>query len=94
MLQGRLKLNGFKIPLELVEAFGPFEEFKQDASIVNLHLKDGSTFKNALLVYPNELLAIENQATLPFAIEEIECIEQTPDNLLITTTSKWPFFTA
>lgn len=69
MLQGRLKLNGFKIPLELVEAFGPFEEFKPDASI-------------------------ENQATLPFAIEEIECIEQTPDNLHIRTTSKCPFFTA
>lgn len=94
MLRGRLKLNGFRIPLELVEAFGPFEEFKQDASIVNLHLKNGSTFKNALLVYPNELLAIENQATLPFAIEEIKSIEQTPDNLLIRTTSKWPFFTA
>ncbi|MFC6439260.1 hypothetical protein [Bowmanella sp. JS7-9] len=87
-------MNGFEIPLKLVEAFGPFEEFKQDASIVNLHLKDGRTFKNALLVYPNELLAIENQTTLPFAIEEIESIEQTPENLRVRTTSKWSFFTA
>ena len=91
MSQGMHKLNGFEIPRTLVEAFGPFEEFKQDASIVNLHLQDGRTFKNALLLYPNHLVAIENQTTLPFAVEDIESIEQTPDNLLVRTTSKWSF---
>ena len=92
MLQGRLKLKGFKIPIKMVETFGPFEEFKQNASIIDIHLRDGRTFTNALLVYPNELLAIENHASLPFAIEEIESIEQTPANLLVRTTSEWTFF--
>lgn len=81
-----------KIPLAIVERDGPFREFKQDASIVSLELADGRTLGRVLLVYPNEIWAVDGKDELPFDPAQVVRAFQTADDLATRSSSEWRFF--
>jgi hypothetical protein len=81
-----------KIPLPVVERDGPFREFKQDASIVSVELADGSTVGRVLLVYPNEVWAVDGANAMPFDPVQVVRAFQTADDLATRSSSEWKFF--
>lgn len=52
-------MSNYKIPIEIVNLFGPFIEFKQNGAIVSVELESGQIISQVLLIYPNEVLAAQ-----------------------------------
>jgi hypothetical protein len=84
----------YEIPPDLVARDGPFAEFKQNASIVSVELADGHTVGQVLLIYPNEVWAVQGSDHMPFDTRHIVRVFQTPRDLETRTTSDWKFFGA
>ena len=79
----------YEIPMTLIERDGPFEEFKQDGSMVSVELNDGRIFTGILMVYPNHIAAMEGCEVLPFSPSEIARVFQTADDLRRRSSSSW-----
>jgi hypothetical protein len=84
----------YELPSEIVERDGPFDEFKQDGAIVTVELLDGRTVGQVLLVYPNQVWAVQNCDAMPFNPREVVRVFQSPQDLNTRTTSGWVFFGA
>lgn len=82
----------YLIPWDIVERDGPFEEFKQDGAVVSVELADGRTYGGVLLVYPNEIWAMDGYSELPFDPQSIKRIFQTEHDLADRSKSSWGFF--
>ncbi|MDO6566259.1 hypothetical protein Q4561_04260 [Alteromonas sp. 1_MG-2023] len=75
----------------LVKRDGPFEEFKQDVSIVSVELNSGKKFHQILLMYPNEIIGMNGKTSLPFSIAEVKKVFQTQDDLSKRADMAWMF---
>ncbi len=85
-------MSNYKIPIEIVNLFGPFIEFKQNGSIVSVELESGQIISQVLLIYPNEVLAIQGCKAISFDPGTVVKIFQTETDLETRTTSDWCFF--
>ena len=65
-------LTDLEIPMSVIEKFGPFHEFAQDASMVSIELKNGTIISGVLIVYPNYVGAIEGENELIFPLINIK----------------------
>lgn len=79
------------LDLNLVKRDGPFEEFKQDVSIVSVELNSGKKFHQILLMYPNEIIGMNGETSLPFSIAEVKKVFQTQDDLSKRADMTWMF---
>ena len=84
-------MSNYKIPIETVNLFGPFIEFKQNGAIVSVELESGQIISQVLLIYPNEVLAIQGCKEISFDPETVVKVFQTETDLETRTTSDWSF---
>ena len=84
----------YEIPLDVIHRYGPFEEFKQDGSIVSVELANGRIFHKVLLVYPNEVFSVQGEKEMPFESGEVVRVFQTEEDLATRSSSNWVFFGA
>ena len=75
--------------MSVIEKFGPFHEFAQDASMVSIELKNGNIISGVLIVYPNYVGAIEGENDLIFSPKEVTRVFQTEEDLKKRTKSNW-----
>ena len=87
-------MPNYRIPIEIVKLFGPFIEFKQNGAIVSLELENGQIINQVLLIYPNEVLAIQGCKKMSFDPDTVVKVFQTETDLKTRTTSDWSFFDA
>ena len=85
-------MDKFEISLDIISRDGPFEEFKQDASIVTIELSSGETISNVFLLYPNKILAIKGYSKLPFKLSNIARVYQGAQDLKTRSSSNWQWF--
>ncbi|WP_404409098.1 hypothetical protein LG272_01230 [Pseudidiomarina marina] len=79
------------LDLDLIKRDGPFDEFKQDVSVVSVELKSGEQFHQILLMYPNEIIGMKGMSSLPFAVKEVNKVFQTKDDLSTRADMSWVF---
>ena len=82
----------YNIPDDVYKKFGPFDEFKQDASFVTVELSDGRKFSGVLVLYPNFIIAMEGFDEIPFDPSSIVRVCQTGDDLKKRSSSDWTFW--
>jgi hypothetical protein len=82
-------LAELEIPMSVIETYGPFDEFAQDASMVTVELKDGRIVTGVLVVYPNYIGAIEGEDDLAFSPQDVVKVFQTPEDLKKRSKSSW-----
>jgi hypothetical protein len=70
---------------------GPFAEFKQDVSIVDIELTSGKMFKNILILYPNQIIGMEGSKKLPFEPKDIKKVFQDNNDLKRRGDKSWLF---
>ncbi|WP_136063086.1 hypothetical protein [Pontiella sulfatireligans] len=80
------------IPQIVFDRDGPFEEFKQDASIISVELENGKKFSSILVLYPNYIIAMESFDKLPFDTKKIIRAFQTKADLKKRSKSTWTFW--
>jgi hypothetical protein len=85
-------LEELVIPKEVALERAPFEEFKQDLSIVNVQLSDGSVFKNVMLLYPNIVIAVAGSESLPFNPKQVVNVSQSPQKLRRFKDFTWSYW--
>ena len=74
-------LADLEIPMSVIDKWGPFHEFAQDASMVTVELSDGTIITGVLIVYPNYIGAIEGEDDLVFSPNNVVKVFQTPADL-------------
>jgi hypothetical protein len=84
----------YEIPMDVIRRYGPFEEFKQNGSIVSVELANGRTIHKVLLVYPNEVFSVQGEKEMPFNPNEVVRVFQTEEDLVTRSSSSWVFFGA
>jgi hypothetical protein len=82
-------LAELEIPKSVINKYGPFHEFAQDASMVTVELSDKRIITGVLIVYPNYIGAIEGEDDLAFSPKDIVRIFQTPEDLHKRSKSSW-----
>ena len=82
----------YEIPDDVYKKFGPFDEFKQDASFVTVELNDERKISGVLILYPNYIIAVENFSEIPFDPNNIVRVYQTKDDLKRRSSSDWTFW--
>lgn len=85
-------LNELEIPIEIAQRNGPFEEFKQDASIVTVKLESGDIFERVMLLYPNYVIAVAEQTELPFEPSKVVSVTQDNSENRKFKDSTWCFW--
>jgi hypothetical protein len=85
-------LNKLEIPPEVAQQNGPFEEFKQDVSIVNVKLESGEVFERVMLLYPNYVIAVAEQTKLPFEPSKVVSVTQDKSENHKFKDSTWCFW--
>jgi len=78
--------------MAVVERDGPFDEFKQDGSMVSVELADGRHFTGILVVYPNCIAAMDGHDVLPFDPLQIIRAYQTAEDFRRRSSSSWTFW--
>ena len=81
-----------EIPLDVAQANGPFEEFKQDVSIVTVKLNSGEIFERVMLLYPNYVIAVAEHHKLPFKPSDVVEVTQSPRNKRRFEDSSWVYW--
>jgi hypothetical protein len=76
---------------DITQRDGPFDEFKQDVSIVSVELNSGEKFHQILLLYPNEVIGMKGKSSLPFSPSEVKRIFQTKDDQAKRADMSWMF---
>ena len=84
-------MNSIYLEPDLIKRDGPFNEFKQDVSIVSVELNSGKQFHQILLMYPNEIIGMNGVSSLPFSITEVSKVFQTKDDLSKRADMTWIF---
>ncbi len=85
-------MSKYEIPMGVVNRFGPFEEFKQNGSIVSVELVNGKVIERVLLIYPNQVFSVQGETQMPFNPKEVVRVFQTEVDLTTRTSSSWSFF--
>jgi hypothetical protein len=86
--------NGYLVlPEAVFKRDGPFDEFKQDAAIISVELDDGTVFSRILILYPNYIIGMRGQQTLPFDPRRVVKAFQTDDDHKTRTSADdWTFW--
>lgn len=84
----------YKIPMDVIHRYGPFDEFKQNGSIVSVELANGKIIHKVLLVYPNEVFSVHGEKGMPFDSDKVVRVFQTEEDLATRSLSSWVFFGA
>lgn len=84
----------YEIPMDVIHRYGPFDEFKQNGSIVSVELANGKIIHKVLLVYPNEVFSVQDEKEMPFDSGEVVRVFQTEEDLATRSSSNWVFFGA
>lgn len=79
----------FQIPQNIYDRDGPFEEFKQDVSIVSVELDTGDIVDGLMVLYPNYFARVRDHAALPFDTSSIVRAFQTADDLDVRNCAYW-----
>jgi len=87
-------MSKYEISMDVINRFGPFEEFKQDGSIVSVELVNGKVIERVLLIYPNQVFSVQGETQMPFNPKEVVRVFQTEMDLATRTSSSWSFFGA
>lgn len=82
-------LSELEIPMSVIDKYGPFHEFAQDASMVSVELKNGEIISGVLIVYPNYIGAIEGMNDLVFSPKDVVKVFQTEEDLKKRSKSSW-----
>jgi hypothetical protein len=82
----------YELPCGVFERDGPFDEFKQDAAFVTVELTDGRQFAGVLLLYPNQIIAVQDYDRIPFDPSTIVRAYQTSADLQRRSRSDWTFW--
>lgn len=82
----------YEISMDVINLFGPFEEFHKDGSIVSVELSNGRIIHQVLLVYPNEVFAVQGENEMPFNENDVVRVFQTEVDLATRSLSDWVFF--
>lgn len=82
-------LAELEMAVSVIEKYGPFHEFAQDASMVTVELKDGGIVTGVLVVYPNYIGAIEGENDLVFSPKDVVKVFQTHEDLKKRSKSSW-----
>jgi hypothetical protein len=82
----------YTIPMKIIKRDGPFDEFKQDASIVSIQLEDNTIFEHVLVLYPNYIISMQDKNEVPFDTSKISKVFQTESDLNMRSSSDWIFF--
>jgi len=82
----------YQLPSTVKVRGGRLEEFKQDGAIASVRLADGRQFSGVLIVSPRFVAAVRGHDRLPFSLEEVEEVFQTPEDLRMRSGSDWTFF--
>lgn len=80
------------IPEKVFDRDGPFKEFKQDASIISVELENGEVYSGILVLYPNYIISMKSNDTLPFDPKKIKKAFQTKTDLKTRSKSDWKFW--
>jgi len=80
------------IPESVYNRDGPFDEFKQDASIISVETIDGRTFSGILVLHPNYIIAMQGQKMIPFDPSTIIIAFQTDEDKKTRSRSDWTFW--
>ena len=78
----------FQIPQAVFERDGPFDQFKQDASIVTVETKEGKGFPAVLVLYPNYIIGMKGMKEIPFDPDDIQRVYQSDTDQKTRTDSK------
>jgi len=82
--------DGFLVlPESVYKRDGPFDEFKQDASIISVETVDGKVFSGILILYPNYIVAMRGQDIIPFDPAMIDRAFQTDADKKTRSSSDW-----
>ena len=84
----------YEIPMDVIRRFGPFDEYKQNGSIVSVELANGKIINKVLLVYPNEIFSVQGEKEMPFDPKDVVRVFQTENDLATRSSSSWVFFGA
>jgi len=82
-------LAELEIPMSVIDRYGPFHEFAQDASMVTVELADKRIITGVLVVYPNYIGAIEGKDSLFFSPKDVVRVFQTSEDLKKQSKSNW-----
>lgn len=82
-------VSELEIPMSVIDKYGPFHEFAQDASMVSVELKNGEILSGVLIVYPNYIGAIEGKDDLVFSPKDVVKVFQTEEDLKKRSKSSW-----
>lgn len=85
-------LSELEIPMDIAQKNGPYEEFKQDVSIVTIKTLDGQHFERVMLLYPNYVIAVAEQDRLPFEPSSVVEVTQAPSAMRKHKDSKWVYW--
>jgi hypothetical protein len=84
-------MNKMYLDPEIIKRDGPFDEFKQDVSIVSVELNSGEKFHQILLLYPNEVIGVKGMDSLPFSLSEVKRVFQTKEDRTNRADMSWVF---
>lgn len=82
----------YQIPDEVFDRDSPFEEFKQDASIVSVILEDDREFSGVLVLYPNYIISVKGYDSMPFDPKNIIKVFQSTVDLQTRSESSWVYY--
>ena len=85
-------LKDLKIPMSVAQSNGPFEEFKQDVSIVSIKTQDGKLFERVMLLYPNYVIAVAEYEKLTFDPSSVVEVTQATKKLRRHKDSNWVYW--
>ena len=84
-------LNELELPKGIAQLNGPFEEFKQDVSIVTVELQNGNVYERVMLLYPNYVIAVADKTELPFKPSQVVRVSQAESKNRKFKDSNWCF---
>ena len=85
-------LDQLEIPMDIAQVNGPFEEFKQDVSIVTVTLADESVFERVMVLYPNYVIAVAEHHKIPFNPSDVVGVHQEARRLQRFKDSSWVYW--
>jgi len=78
--------------MDVAQLNGPFEEFKQGASIVTVELQNGNLYERVIVLYPNYVIAVAGKTELPFKPSQVVRVSQAESKNRKFKDSVWCFW--
>jgi len=83
------KQEYFQIPEDVFDRDAPFDEFKQDVSIVTVVVEEETEFSGVLVLHPNYIIGMKGMKSIPFEPSQIVRVYQTEEDQKMRTDQSW-----